>query len=138
VNATSISDFMTILPPLCITSRLCAGARFGDSEISIEFAGETKSGRIRYRYWIDAPGFEYSACDITSGVGGGSLQDGLKALLDFLSAAMESREYRESTGRKCENEDLFPPEVVDWACQNSGEIEFLQLCLSEKQLMIEP
>lgn len=46
----------------------------------------------------------------------------LDTLLAFLEAALESRRYREETGRPGENEDLFPAELLDWADQYSDAI----------------
>ena len=62
----------------------------------------------------------------------------MKRLIIFMDdAAAESRHYRERTGRKGENEDLFPPRIVDWIVDNLDEIVMLRLEIgeSEKELI---
>jgi len=52
-----------------------------------------------------------------------SEEDMLRTFFSFLSAAVEARQYRESEGGvACENEDLFPSELLDWAVQHSDDI----------------
>ena len=53
------------------------------------------------------------------------------AILGFMDAAAESRQYRERTGRKGENEDLFPPHIVDWIVDNLDEIGNLRWEIEE-------
>ncbi len=131
---------MNLHPPICITSRLLPGLHIRDngnlSEISIEFDGETSDGRARYRFYIDAPGIEHTGNDLKSGVGSGSLQHGLESLLSFLGAAAESYSYRQRTGRTGENEDLFPPAVVEWAHHHSDELSMLACELEETPNLI--
>lgn len=76
---------MILHTPFQITARLLPGVKVGTGWISIEFAGPTDDGRTRYQYHIDTPKFEHSASDLKSGVGGGSLQDGMVSLLLFLA-----------------------------------------------------
>lgn len=121
---------MTLREPVRITSRLLPGLTLGDSEISIEFGAETADGRIRYHYFIDGPGMEYENNDLKSGVGGGSLLDGLKSLLSFLSAAADAVRY-ELSGRESDNSDLFPEPVMQWAYGHQSELECIELELSE-------
>lgn len=118
---------MRINPPCCITSRLCAGVRIGDAEISIEYSDRPGRGhRVRYRYYIDAPGIEYSGDDLQSGSNHG-LQNGLESLLSFLGACGEAYRY----GPESENYDLFPPEVAEWAYLNCDELGMLTIELEE-------
>lgn len=122
---------MTLKEPVCITSRLLPGLKVGDSEISIEFGDMTREGRVRYRYYIDGPDLEYNSDDLKSGVGGGSLQQGLASLLSFLSAAAEAVRYSEWAGRESDNRDMFPEPVMRWAAQHASELELLDLELEE-------
>lgn len=132
---------MKLNAPIIITSRLLPGLRVPGhgclSEISIEIAGTTSDGRLRYRYFIDSPDFEYSNDDLKSGCGNGDLQSGLASLLSFLTAAAESLSYRLRTGRTGENEDLFPANVVEWAHLYSDELSMLQMELEENVNLIE-
>lgn len=99
--------------PFSISSRLLPSVKVGDATISIEYAGNEPDGRVRYRYYIDfADGTEHVGEDLRSGVQGGSLREGMESLLAFLDASAEGGE----------NEDLFPPVVVEWARQNDSKI----------------
>lgn len=105
----------------------------GDGVILLEAVDTDRDGRTVYGYTIRHDGLTplYQARDIKSGCHGGTESEGLASLLSFLSAAVESRRYRESTGREGENESLFPPEVVDWACQWDSEIQCAAIELEE-------
>lgn len=107
-----------LYPPWQISARLLPAVKIGDSWISIEHAGQTSDGRLRYKYYIDTPAFEHSGHDIKSGVGGGSLEQGMESLLAFLGAA--------AGGRESGNSDLFPKKVNEWAYQHSDEIEMMR------------
>jgi len=122
---------MKILDPLCITSRLLPGVRIGEAEISIEYAHRLSDYRQRYRWFIDLPndGGEFQGDDLQSGVGEGSLQEGLTALLVFLGAFAESLLYCE--GKEGDNCHLFPAGLKDWAMANSDEIGMLAYELEE-------
>jgi hypothetical protein len=123
---------MKLKAPFEITSRLMAGITVGGATISIGQRPRDAEGRTQYQVWIDLPGgHEFHVDDLRSGCQGGGIQDCMASLLGFLSAAAESYRYRMSTGRTGENEDLFPPEVVEWAYQNSDEITMLALELEE-------
>ena len=122
---------MKLQSPVEITSRLLPGVRVGGATISIDYSRE-RSGRQAYRWYIDLPdGSEHTGDDLSSGVGGGSLQSGLESLLSFLSACGESVNYRDRTGRDGENADLFPAPVAEWAAQNSDELSMLAIELQE-------
>jgi hypothetical protein len=124
---------MIIKSPCCITSRLCAGVKVGDSFISIDYAKHwhEPDGRTTYRYWIDAPGIEHYDDDLHSGCKGGALQSGLVTLLGFLSAAAEAYAYMHYAGRRSENLALFPDTVSQWAYAHSDEISMLACELEE-------
>ncbi len=113
-----------LLPALCIRSnhdQACAW-------ISIEEWALTTDGRVRYRYYIDLPdGTEHS------GVGGGTLQEGMASLLSFLRACAESWRYKARDGGKGENADLFPPAIAEWASQHIDELGLLQCELEQSE-----
>ena len=96
----------------------------GNATILLDAVDTDRDGRTVFGYSIRIGGLSptHQARDLKSGCQGGSEREGLASLLSFLAAAAESRQYRERTGRGGDNEDLFPAEVVDWACQFSDEI----------------
>lgn len=121
--------------PVIITPRLLPGVDVSkDSWVSIEYAG-SDDGRTRYRYYIDGPNLEFVGVDLKSGGGGGTLQDGLRSLMSFLSAAGEAY-WAGIHGRVSDNADLFPAPVMEWAYQNKDEIDILGMEL-EDALLIE-
>ena len=124
---------MQIKQPLGITSRLMPGVRIGNAEISIEYAHVTSDGRQAYRWFIDLPngGREFQSEDLCSGVGGGTLQEGLESLLGFLGAFTEAIAYQERSGQESENADLFPAGLAEWAIENADEISSLEYELEE-------
>lgn len=116
---------MLINYPCIITARLLPGIKVGDATISIEYGDWTNDGRIGYRYYIDfSAGYEireYTGNDLSSGVGGGSLQSGLESLLGFLGACGESVKYGD-TNDPDSNANLFPTAVAQWAAENSDDL----------------
>lgn len=130
---------MILHPPFEISSRLMPSLKVGQAVVSLNLSGRTtREGRDVYECWIDLPdGSEHEVTELHSGCQGGSVQEGFAALLSFLSAAAESRQYRERTGRQGENEDLFPSVIVDWACQYSDEIGMLAIKIEETPKLIE-
>lgn len=129
---------MKLHPPFIITSRLMPGLRVGDATISLDCGPRNGDGRTIYRAFIDTPAFEYEVIGLKSGCQGGTVQEGFASLLPFLGAAAEAYRYEMATGRKSENLDLFPPEVTEWAYQNSSEIEMACLEIEETPNLIEP
>ncbi|MCW4050798.1 MAG: hypothetical protein NWE89_13790 [Candidatus Bathyarchaeota archaeon] len=128
---------MEIREPLIITSRLAPGVKIGDATISIEYADITPDGRQAYRWFIDNGNGhrqDFRGEDLVSGVGGGSLQEGLKSLLGFLGAFAEAIAYQERiyAGEPLENSDLFPVMLSEWATANADEISMLAYELEEK------
>lgn len=125
---------MILHAPLIITPRLMAGLQIGGAFISIGNGPRNAEGRTVYGCFIDLPdGTEYEVTDLCSGCGGGGIQSGLADLLGFLGAAAESYSYRMRTGRDGENEDLFPPAVVQWAADNADEISILGMEIEESE-----
>ncbi len=130
---------MKLHAPFEISARLMPAVRIAGATLSLNLSGrQTSDGRDVYVCWIDLPdGSEHEITDLRSGCQGGSVQEGMGALLSFLSAAAESRQYRERTGRKGENEDLFPAPVVDWAADNSDEISLIASEIEETPDLVE-
>ncbi len=129
---------LVLSAPVIITPRLLPGVRVGDAFISIERADDiTRDNRDVYRYYIDIPGApEYSADDISSGVGGGSLQSGLSALVSFLSACGESVRYRDGGHGDGENSDLFPGYIGEFCAANSDDLAMCSIELEENDSAI--
>lgn len=124
---------MKIRAPLIITARLLPGAHVGDGFVSIEYSSrQPPSGRTRYRYFIDVGKRSFKASDLQSGVGGGSLQEGLVSLFSFISAAGESYSYEQRTGRESDNAGMFPKWVNEWASDNTDDLSMLSMELEEK------
>jgi hypothetical protein len=125
---------MILTGPFVISPRLLPALRIGDGWVQLEMTGRLDYGRNLFKWTIDIDGKKgpddggWSGEDLKGPHG---LQEGFASLLVFLDAAQESYRYRISTGRTGENEDLFPPEVVEWAYQNSDEIGLLSCELSE-------
>lgn len=134
---------MILHSPFIITPRLMAGVSIGRAFISIALpSSRAPSGRLQYIIWIDLPdGAEHEITDLRSGCGGGGIQEGLSAILSFLGAAAESRQYREHTGAReidpDSNEGLFPVAVVDWAAENADEIGMLAGELEDGPSLVE-
>jgi hypothetical protein len=126
---------MKLHPPFIITSRLCAGLQIGQAFIGIDDSGRNREGRTKYGCWIDLPdGTEHEVTNLRSGCQGGDLVQGMVNLLSFLGAAAESYRYRGCDWAKIDDDDnasLFAREVVEWAYQNSDEIETLALGIEE-------
>lgn len=128
---------MKLHPPFIIGPRLLPALRIGDALVSIERDEETRDNRDRFRYYIDlADDSEHSDSDLRSGVGGCTLTEAFRSLLSFLSAAAESFNYQERTGRKGEHVDLFPLAVVEWASMNSDALSMLSIELEESADLI--
>lgn len=125
---------MKISAPGIITPSLDVGLQVGEAFISIRYAGETTDNRQRYGCQIDLPDYEFYGDDLLSGVGGGSLQQGLAALLALIGAFAEGWRYGEEDG---EYRDLFPAELAEWAMENEDELSSLQMELEERPNLIE-
>lgn len=69
--------------------------------------------------------------------GWGNAGEMLEATLSFLAACAESRRHREWRGEADvdpdSNEGLFPPDIAEWAAQNSDEISLTELELQEER-----
>jgi len=124
---------MEISSPLCITSRLLPGCRIGEAEVSIEYAGATPDSRQRYHWHIDLSngGGEFEGDKLCSGVGEGSLQEGLESLLCFLGAFASACNTKNWKRKDFENAQLFPPDLAKWATAHADEIAMMKTELEE-------
>lgn len=130
---------MTLTQPFMITARLMAGVKVDKTFISIEPAGATKDGRLKCRYYIDTPEWEFEGDDLASGVGGPrrGLQEMMESLLSFLSSAADSYRYHMSRPKgEHDDPDLFPPHVMEWCYQHDSELSMLQLELEDNPNLI--
>lgn len=122
---------MKLHHPFIITSRLAPGLSVGGASISFE----------RGQFVIDLPdGAEHVVTDfrfpqgrIAGDTDGDVLADGFAAILSFLSACAESRQYATRTGRPGENADLFPENVGEWAESCSDELGMLSCEIEESE-----
>jgi hypothetical protein len=123
---------MKLQSPCFITSRLRAGIKCGSLTISIAFNDKELDGRVNYRYWIDSDdGRDFYSEDLSSGIDGGSLQDGLESLLSFMGAAAESYSYALRRDRVEALETSFPTWLAELCYVNSDELQMAQCELEE-------
>jgi len=116
--------------PFFISSWLTPAVRVGNAVISIEYGDPTPDGRVRYKYTIDFIGLSHhQGDDLKSGVGGGTLKQGMESLLSFLSACGESSR----PGQEGENADLFPKHIAEWCYENQDEIDSVRLEIEETE-----
>jgi hypothetical protein len=98
-----------------------ANLRAGNLAITVDYADtRTPDGRQSYRWAVTIlgpDGGSWTDTDLNGPACGADPMPSemLGTLLSFLSAALESRSYRERTGGGGENEDLFPADMLD-AC----------------------
>lgn len=129
---------MKINAPCITTSRLLPGIRVADCTISIDRIGWTEDNRNRFRVFIDGPGIEHVSDDQASGVGGGTLQEGLRAALSFLGACGESVTWADRhPGHGGRNADLYPREVGEWAADHQDDLTMAAIELEETPNAIE-
>jgi hypothetical protein len=128
---------MTIRSPCIITARLLPGVKTTDALISIEYNGWSSDARRKYTVYVDTSGFEEKVSDLSSGVGGGTLQEGLRSFLSFAAACGESINHQRRTGQPGENCDLFDPPLDEWCADNEEELSMLGVELEETPNLIE-
>lgn len=128
---------MKLHPPMMITSRLMAGLKIGEAWVGIEDGG-LREGRQAYRYAIDLPDYSYVNDDLSFGMGGGTLQQGLSSLMTFLGVFAEARRVGERWGGpESDNWGIFPDELAEWTMENADEIGMLGCELEESTLIEE-
>ena len=109
--------------PLFQASKTSATLRLCGAIIDLQRLPErTEDNRDAFAYVITLPdGSEHAGRDLFSGCGGSSFREAARSLLSFLYACAESRAGALRWGR-CENSELFPEAVGEWAFMNSDEI----------------
>ena len=114
---------MKINSPLCITPSLEPGIEIDGAWLSISYASRPgREGRTRYRWrWI-VDGHEESGDDLQSGCGGGDLNEGLGAFIEFLSAFGDAHRPGCEPG---ENSELFPGTISEWAYRNADALSMV-------------
>lgn len=123
---------MKLLNPFKIGSRLLPALQVGDGWLSYDLQ--------KGQFVIDLPdGQEYWITDFRPAPDS-DLQGQFCAILSFLLACAESREYAFRYFKKIENTEngaLFPENVGKWAEHNSNEISILQFELSGEINLIQ-
>ena len=127
---------MKLSAPFQISARLTPAVQIGAAFISYD------SGR----FVIDLPdgsehvvtGMHPPRCRVrgVNDTAESMLQCQFGALLSFLSACAESRQYAARTGREGESADLFPYNVGQWAEENADEISMLGMEIEETRGLI--
>ena len=111
---------MELKAPIEITPRLLPGVRVGNVFIAIEYGKPTPKsiaeGRRTYQVTIDGVGKTYIDRNLRSGVGRGSLQQGLSDFLYWLTVANDGEP---------DHKKLFPKRIVEWARENEDELREL-------------
>lgn len=108
---------MTVLhDPFIISSALAPALKIGEATLTLLETEITDDNRDRAVFELQTPTFTHTDKELRSGIGGfPSAVEAFESYLSFLEAAAES--YPDG-----ENADLFPPHVVQWACENADEI----------------
>ena len=120
---------MTLKSPFIISSRLLPALQVAGATLSLE------RGPV---FYLDLPdGSEHEIRDFSPGAGNRDIASWFAAMLGFLSAAAESRRYREWQRKygvdPDSNEVLFNSTIVDWAAANSDEISMLEYEIEESE-----
>jgi hypothetical protein len=116
---------MLLHEPIIITPRLLPGIKIGNGTISIDYGTVTQDRRQSYQWYLDLDnGESYYGDDLASGVGGGTLQEGLASLLAFMYSASEQ-------------EELFEPDVTAWCCDNSDDLSIAAAEVEENPYLIK-
>lgn len=114
-----------------------ANLRIGNLAITVDYADSRDSeGRQSYRWActvLGPDGGNWTDSDLHGPACGADPmpREMLGTLLNFISAALESRGYRERTGRAGENEDLFPAAMLD-ACEGFADEMAMARCEIEE------
>jgi hypothetical protein len=130
---------MILHPPFIITSRLLPGLEVGPATLSIEYF-VMDGDRVRWRVIIDDPSIPGGSYEDTTlslpanreSTSPRAIQAAMGSWLTFLLYAVEHARYLRAHPEFADAEDdLFPPEVVEWAAEHEYELETLQLDLEE-------
>lgn len=123
---------MKLLHPFAISPRLAPALRIGDAWLSFadgQFVFDFADGSEHV-----VTDFRFPQMRVRGTTDERFLQDGFSAILSFLGACAESRNYAERRGRDAmegENSGLFPPAVGEWAQQHADEIAMLDCEITE-------
>lgn len=117
---------MKLYSPVIITPRLMAGLRTEGLTVSIERSDRPmRDGRVRFFYALDFDdGLEYERDDLSSPGFRPETQNGLCALLSFMSAAVERARYKTYEGS--DDEPIFSEEVDQRLSEFGDAIEMWQ------------
>lgn len=123
---------MILNPPFFISSFLAPAIKIGDSTLSFtdEYVGE--ENRDQCEFTLQTPDFVYVDNNMRSGVGGSGTVDKFETFLSFLSACAESCNYRQRTGQRGDNQDLYPPHVAAWAVENLNDIDCTRMDICDE------
>jgi hypothetical protein len=130
---------MKLESPIMISARLLPAVKIADCTISLEFHDYSADNRCTLATHYDRPG-KKSFTEIALSTGAGeewndeTVRKSFCALLGFLSAAVESREYRERQGKPRDDsadttENLFPPFIVRFFAEHTSELESVSIDL---------
>jgi len=128
---------MKLESPITISPRLLPTAKIADCMFSLEFHDYSADNRCTLATHYDRPGKKsFTEIALSTGVGeewnDETVRKSFCALLGFLSAAVESREYRERQGKPRDDsndttENLFPPFIVRFFAEHTSELEQLSI-----------
>lgn len=140
---------MKLQSPIIIGSRLLPAIRVVDATVSIGYAeARTNDNRLAFRWHVDIGesiegrnrAKHFTGADVNSGVGvmpsGAALQDGLCALLSFLSACGEAVNAGDSATDPDSNASLFPIGLGRWCAANYDELSLASYELEEAEGLI--
>ena len=116
---------MKLLLPFFISARLAPAIKVADARLSYESNGGFFLDFANGETHVISE-FRFPQGRVRGTTDENALQDGFSAVLSFLSACAESRNYAERTKGDAmagENSNLFPDWVGQWAQDNSDEIE---------------
>jgi hypothetical protein len=123
---------MRLHSPFIIGPRLLPALKIGEAILSLESI--EPGARDTANFILDLPdGSEYRDGNLHSGAGGfHSTVDAFDTFLAFLNAAGEAIRYQEQTGRKSDNADLYPPNVMQWCADHVSDIESLHMDIQDE------
>jgi hypothetical protein len=126
--------YLRLRPPFFISGRTYPALPVGNATLSLMAIKSGPGRRERAYFVLDLPwGLVHEDSPMFSRMGGfKGYVEVFYAYLEFLSAAAESHEYEQRTGKKGENSDLFPPHVVEWAAENKSGIEKARIWICDE------
>jgi hypothetical protein len=123
---------MKLQYPFGISGRLMPALTIGNGVLSLDDQANS------IQFWLDIPGQPEYLIDDFRSPNPDDYQGCFEAILSFMMAAVESRQWRERN-RHCldrdSSESLFPPHIVDWLVEHSDEIDTLSMALEDEDLI---